>query len=215
MVLVLGSALDLPLRQRNALLEAASFTGAYRDEPLDAPDAVALRRAVGLMLDAVEPNGAVACDRAGNVMQSNRAAARLFSVFADVGQIPPEVVGNLVLATLHPTGLRSAIVNFEEVAALTLERLRAEALRYPDDTKIAKVRAEIDKIEGLPAPFGMVAPRGPFLTVHLRRGGIEARIFTALSTIGTPVDATAEELRIETHFPADETTALLMRSWRD
>ena len=43
MALFLGSALDLPLRERNALLEAAGFTAAYRDVPIEAPEAASLR----------------------------------------------------------------------------------------------------------------------------------------------------------------------------
>lgn len=125
MVLVLGSALDLPLRDRNALLEAAGFVAAYRDEPLDGPEAASLKRAVELVLRAVEPNGAVACDRAWNVLAMNDGAARLFAAFADLESAPPDVMKNVLVATLHPRGLRPAIVNFEEVAALTLERARA------------------------------------------------------------------------------------------
>jgi hypothetical protein len=213
MVLVLGSALDLPLRSRNALLEAARFSAAYRDEPLDAPDATSLRHAVGLILEALEPNGAVACDRAGNLFQSNRAAARLFALFADTAAAPLPGLSNPVLATLHPAGLRPAIVNFEEVAVMTLERLRAETLRYPDDPRFAALYAEIAHIPDLPRALGGVEPaRGPFLTVHLRHGPFEARIFSTISTIGTPTDATAEEIRIETYFPADEPTATLLRS---
>jgi hypothetical protein len=94
MVLVLGSALDLPLRERNALLDAAGFAAAYRDEPLDAPEASALRRAVDLVMTAVEPNGAVAVDRAWNVLRMNRAAARLLALFVDMASAPSEVLGN-------------------------------------------------------------------------------------------------------------------------
>ena len=63
-------------RDRNVLLEAAGFVAAcHRDEPLDAPDQVTLRYAVDVMLRAMEPNGAVAVDRAWNVLQMNGAAA--------------------------------------------------------------------------------------------------------------------------------------------
>ena len=55
-------------------------------------------------------------------------------------------------------------------------------------------------------------PSGPFLTVDLRRNGVEARIFTTIASIGTPIDATAEEIKIETYFPADDATAALVRS---
>src|SRR5689334_22169340 len=63
MVLVLGSALDLPLRDRNALLSTCGFASAYRDDALDAPEAIALRQAVELVLEGFQPNAAIAFDR--------------------------------------------------------------------------------------------------------------------------------------------------------
>ncbi|MBX3233991.1 MAG: helix-turn-helix transcriptional regulator [Labilithrix sp.] len=214
MVLVLGSALDMSLRERNSLLEAAGFVAAYRDEPLDAPEAASLRRAVQLILDGMEPNGAVAVDRSWNVLQLNGGAARLLATFADVANAPPEVMKNLVVATLHPRGLRPAIVNFEEVAAFTIERSRREIMREGgDEARTRKMLAALEAIPDLPpVRVATATPRGPFLTVHLRKDGVEASIFSTVATIGTPIDATAEEITIETFFPADEATAKLFRS---
>jgi len=152
MVLVLGSALELGLRERNALLEAAGFVAAYRDEPLDAPEAASLRRAVDLVLSGVEPNGAVACDRVFNVLQMNQGAARLFAAFVDLSRAPPEVVSNVLVATLHPLGLRPHIVNFDEVAALTLDRTRREAARAGGDEAVRLVMDRIAAIPDLPMP---------------------------------------------------------------
>jgi len=212
MVLVLGSALDLSLRDRNALLEAAGFVAAYRDEPLDAPEAASLRRAVDLVLAGVEPNGAVACDRAWNLVQMNKGAARLLATFLDLAVAPPEVTKNLLVAILHPRGLRESIVNFDEVASAMLDRARREAARAGDDPLVEATRAAVAGLGDLPAPRAPTASAaGPFLSVHLRRNGLEARLFTTIATIGTPIDATAEELRIETYFPSDDATARLMR----
>jgi transcriptional regulator with XRE-family HTH domain len=212
MVLVIGSALDLPLRDRNGLLEAAGFVAAYRDVPLEAPEAASLRRAIDLVLGGIEPNGAVACDRTWNLLQMNQGAARLFAAFVDLAAAPPEVMQNVLIATLHPAGLRSAIVNFEEVAAISLDRARREAARFPDDPEVARVRAAVAKLPDLPPPRTPTKVEGPFITVHLRRNGLEARIFTTIATIGTPIDATAEDIRIETYFPADEATTALVRT---
>lgn len=212
MVLVLGSALDLSLRERNTLLEAAGYVGAYRDEPLDAPEAGALRRAVALVLGGMDPNGAIACDRAWNLLSMNAGASRLFGAFCDLANAPPEVMSNVVLATVHPAGLRPAIVNFDEVAALMFDRAQREAARAGDDALFAPVRAAMASIEGVARlPFLARAASAPFITVHLRRGSLEARLFTTISTIGTPIDATAEEIRIESYFPADDATEALIR----
>lgn len=213
LVLVLGSALDLTLRERNALLEAAGFLGAYRDEPLDGPEAASLRRAVSLVLAGMEPNGAVACDRAWNVIDMNGGATKLLSTFMDLAHAPPELSKNALLATLHPAGLRPSIINFEEVAAILLERTRREFARSPDDPALAELRAMLDRLGDIPrAGYPAALDRGPFVTVQLRRGDVTASLFTTIASIGTPIDATAEEVRIETYFPADEATSRLIRS---
>ena len=52
-------------------------------------------------------------------------------------------------------------------------------------------------------------------SVHLRRGVEEARLFVMLTTLGTPLDVTAQELTIETWFPADEATDRFLRKLAD
>jgi hypothetical protein len=52
----------------------------------------------------------------------------------------------------------------------------------------------------VPAP-GRAAP--PILGVHLRAPTLEVKLFTMLTSIGTPLDVTAEEIHIESYFPAD------------
>ena len=45
------------------------------------------------------------------------------------------------------------------------------------------------------------------IDVEFRFGGSTLRWFSIVSTIGTPVDVTAQELRFEAFFPSDEETA--------
>jgi len=55
MVLRLSEALDVPLRERNALLEAAGFASVYRETPFDAVELGPIRRVIALLLEASEP----------------------------------------------------------------------------------------------------------------------------------------------------------------
>src|SRR4029079_12881464 len=55
MVLLLAGALDVPLRERNALLVAAGFAPLYRETGLDAPGLAQARRALALILARQEP----------------------------------------------------------------------------------------------------------------------------------------------------------------
>src|SRR6218665_932661 len=55
MVLRLLDRLDIPLRERNGLLEAAGYAPMYRERSLDAPDMASARAAVKRILDCHEP----------------------------------------------------------------------------------------------------------------------------------------------------------------
>jgi MmyB-like transcription regulator ligand binding domain len=46
----------------------------------------------------------------------------------------------------------------------------------------------------------------PFLPIEFRKGELELRYFSTLTSLGTPYDVTLQELRIEAFFPADEDT---------
>jgi hypothetical protein len=56
-----------------------------------------------------------------------------------------------------------------------------------------------------------IAPLVPVIDVQFAYGDSTLRWFSIVSTIGTPVDVTAQELRVEAFFPSDEQTAT---SWR-
>jgi hypothetical protein len=54
-------------------------------------------------------------------------------------------------------------------------------------------------------------PPTPLLTTFFRKGDVELRFFSTITTFGTPHDVTLEELRIECSFPVDESTAKVCR----
>jgi transcriptional regulator with XRE-family HTH domain len=192
MVLVLASALDLPLRDRNVLLGAAGFAAVYRESPLDADAMAPFQRALDVILAKQEPYGAVVFDRGWNVIQMNRGALALFGRFPQATS-DPKIAMNLVRSLFHPDGLRRHVVNWREVAALTFERLELPALRE-----------EIMGYQDVPRDlFKTGYGGGPFVTVHLKNGADEVRLFTLLTTLGTSLDVTAQELTIESYFPAD------------
>jgi transcriptional regulator with XRE-family HTH domain len=211
MVLVLSSALDLPLRERNELLSAAGFAGVYSQDALDAPAMSALERAVSELLTKLDPYPAVVVDRAWNAVRMNAGAQRFLPLFLPP-DAPPEVARNLVRAVVHPKGARPFLVNWEQVVRAVVERARHDAARDPEGSVrralVEEALAEPGVLEALRK--GPSSPPLPFLPLHVRRDGIEARFFTLLTTIGTPLDVTAEELAIEAYFPADDATRALL-----
>ena len=126
------------------------------------------------------------------------------------------VAGNAMLALVHPDGWKPFIVDWEDLAGHLVERLHRELAASPRDAQLAELLARVLAQPGVPAHWHkaqLAASVRPFAAVHLRRGALELRMFTMLTTLGTPLDVTAEELRIETYFPADEATESVLRSW--
>lgn len=204
MVLVLASVLELELRDRNIMLGSAGFAAVYPNSALDSLSMAPIRRAIDLVLGRQEPYGAVVVDRVWNVIEMNRGATRLLEAFWP--QPPdPKLQTNLLRALLHPAGLRPSIVNWVEVAALTIERLERECAIHPHDEQRGALREELLRYPGVAALRSMGVPRtnDPVVTLHFRRQTTEARLFTMLTTLGTPMDVTAQELTIESFFPAD------------
>lgn len=208
MVLGLAQALELTLRERNVLLGSAGFAPAFSANPLDSFALEPIKRAVDLLLSQQEPYGAVLVDRGWNVLQANHGAMRLLGEFLDVGQLDPRIANNLVRAALHPAGLRPWIINWPTVATVTVERLERELAHFPLDETRAALLAEIKSYPDVAAlPACPTSVDAPFAQIHLQRGATELRVFSMLSTLGTPLDVTAQELTIELFFPADDATA--------
>jgi len=214
-VLALAGALDVPLRERNTLLTAAGFAAAYRASPLDGDELAHLRRAVDHVLRQQEPYGAAVVDGHWNVVRTNNGAARLIARFPPTSEAGMAASRNLVLGTVHPEALRPYIVNWEEVAGHLVARLHREVAAHPTDDALARLLASVLAQPGVPTEWRVPAPgrsAAPFLALHLRNAEVELRLFTMLSSIGTPLDVTAEEIHIESYFPADDATDAILRA---
>ena len=202
MVLTIAEALDVPLRDRNGLLEAAGFAAIYRETPLEAPPMSQVRGALSHILRASDPNPSMVVNRRFDVIMLNDAALKLFGFFA------PNWRGtNVIRMLLAADGLREVIANWDEVTGHVVRRTKRELTeiraRNPEDETLL---AELIAAEaGLPHPLPSTdRPSALLLPLKLRKGSVELDMFTTITTLGTPLDITLQELRIETMFPADD-----------
>jgi len=214
LVLALAGALDVPLRDRNTLLHAAGYAAAYGTSPLGSDELRHLRHAVDHVLRQQEPYGAVVLDRLWNIVTANRGAARLLAQFPPRSPAGLAASRNVMTATLHPDALRPHIVNWHEVAAHLVARLHRDIAGAPGDDERRQLLAQTLALPDVPSDWRVPAPgrpAGPFVPVHLRSRDLEVRLFTMLTSIGTPQDVTAAELHIETYFPADDASDAALR----
>jgi transcriptional regulator with XRE-family HTH domain len=208
MILHLAQRLEIPLRERNRLLVAAGFAPVFAQRPLDDEAMALARSAVERFLAAHEPYPAVALDRAWNIVAANSAVAWL------TDDVAPELLAspiNALRATLHPDGMAPRIVNFAEWSGHLLERLRGQIELTAD----AESQALYDELADYPnvrtePPAGDASHR-VLLPLQLRLGAHTLSFFSTVTTFGTPLEVTLEELTIEAFYPADETTAAALR----
>jgi transcriptional regulator with XRE-family HTH domain len=215
MVLTLARALDVPLRERNTMLIAAGYAPSYRETGLDDPQMAEMRRALELLLRQHEPFFAVALDRRWDVVMCNAAYGRLLetlggsSLRLEPYRVQPAPRLNALRLLFGP--FRPAIANWDEVARAALERAQRETTADRDPAR----RRAIEECLAI-APSEWRAPRieqaaSLALTVDIRTGERRVRLFGTIATLGTPLDITLQELRVESFHPADETSERLAR----
>src|SRR5215211_695655 len=206
LLLRLAERLEVPLRDRNALLIAAGFAPLYPERPLDDPALQAARRAVDLVLAGHEPYPALAIDRHWTLVSANRATEPLLDGLPAELLRPPI---NVLRLSLHPDGLAPRIVNLGSWRAHVFARLRRQ-IEITADAALEDLLAEL---EGYPALAGSGGPAmdrsiaGVVVPLLLRTELGMLSLFSTTTIFGTPVDVTLDELAIESFFPADAETA--------
>jgi transcriptional regulator with XRE-family HTH domain len=214
MVLRLAEVLDVPLRERNALLESSGYARLYPESGLGEGELGRLQSVLGFALERHEPFPAVVLDGCWNVVRTNRAADRFLAALLDPLPSWAAERPNSMRFLCHPEGLRRVMVNWQEVACELIRHVH-HALRTPgSDPRIGDLLREITSYPGVPEPWASPDPGDlpePFLVVHLRRGALELRVVSMLTVVARTRDVTISELCIESFVPADDASTEVLR----
>lgn len=207
MVLQITNALQVPLRECNILLRAAGFSDEYRARTLADPEMLQVSYALELMLDANLPYPAIVVNSCYDVMLANRSQQALTGLLMQ--QIPNlHETNNLMDLLFHPNGIKPCVGNWEQIAPLLLQRLyRENTLRK--DSATAELLNKILNYSTVPENWRKFAPDadiGPMTQLELVIGADHLNFFSTISTFGTAIDITLQELKIESFFPADDFT---------
>lgn len=203
MVLRLATVLDLPLRDQNALLEAAGFSAAFSEAtPERLPE---IERALERMLAQQEPYPMVVVDHRYDVVRTNQGAARLLArTIADPTALAE--ANNVFRLVFDPRLARAAIVDWERTARALLSRLYRESIGDPELTGLVRALLEYPDV---PSSFrypDFSLPSEPTMVLRLRVDGEELSFLTTMTMFSAPQNVTLDELRIETYFPLDDAT---------
>ncbi|MFE3602555.1 helix-turn-helix domain-containing protein [Streptomyces sp. NPDC059142] len=218
MVLRLADRLDVPVRERNALLLAAGYAPRFTETALDDPALDALREGLTRLLRGYEPYPALVVDGTYTVVAANRGIAMLLDGVDRKLLAPPL---NAMRLTLHPEGLAPRIRNLPEWRRHLLDQMgrqlalnRSPALRelYEEVAAYPPPEPRAEPVAGA-EPAAAEAPAAvPLLALPMviEHDGRTLSFVSSISTFNTPMDVTVAELAIETFVPADpETVAYL------
>jgi hypothetical protein len=206
MVLRLGEALELPLRERNELLHAAGLAAEFPEAGLSSLDLAPFRAAIESLLTAHLPYPAMVLDRHWNVLMANAACHRLYG---------DELVGsNIVRRFLADPQAREVVVNWPEFASAALGRLQGECERTPFDETLAGLLREAR------AALGDLANRrqqaaDSVLCPWYRIGDCIVKTVGVAAHFDATTEVTLNELRIELSYPLDRASDEFFRSIAD
>ena len=212
MVSHLAEQLEVPLRERNALLMAAGYAPIYGERSLDDTSLEQARGAVDHFLAAHEPFPALAVDRHWNMLATNEAV-RVFTDGVAAHLLEPPA--NVFRIALHPEGMAPRILNLREWSGVVMQRLRRHAA-VSGDPEIHALYEELGRYPSieLSPPEGDGTQLDPVLLHRfvLAGDGEELSLFSTVTTFGTASDITLAELSIEAFYPADSATRAALQA---
>jgi len=214
MVMRLADVMDLPLRERNRLLNAAGFTGAYKESALDDDGLSQVRLAIDHILRQQEPYPAIVMNRCFDILMINHAGARMMNMVGlKMGgtEGPP----NMLRILLAPDGLRTFVKDWERIAHHMIERAHRQVRGAGDEDPLKKLIAEVVAYPDIPEDWQSANPSDaalPVLPLEFELGGATLSWITTVASFGTPQDVTAEEIMIECMFPANAETEAAVKA---
>ena len=213
MILQLATVLDIPLREQNVMLTTAGFAPIYSESDLSSPEFEPIRKALDFILLSQTHSPVLIMDRYWNLIQTNPISEQLINWLIDSEKLQKyfyiDKKINLMRMMLHPQGLKPFVSNWEEIVSHLIKRVYREAIADNNNEQTAQLYQELMTYPDVPQLWKLSHAQTwqiPLLTVKFFKDGLNLNFFSAIATLGTPQDIMLQELRIETLFPADETT---------
>lgn len=208
MVLQLARTLNADLTGTNQLLSSAGYSQQFSQMDLNAPEMGMVKEALQHMLQSHMPYPAMVMDRDYNLIAGNNAQLYLMQQVIQLGgQVPDQP--NLLLALLDEKGFKPYLEEWENLACHMLQRVHQEHLSGPFRDQTCSILEQAMQLPGIPTDWRSrtVADRNtPVVSFRIRLGNQLLSLFSTIATFGTPLDITAQNVRVEYFFPSDEET---------
>lgn len=208
MVLHLAQMLQSDLSGTNRLLSAAGYSQVYSDQDLSAPGMAMIKEALDHLLQGHLPYPAVVFDHEYYLVMANQAMQEMIVRMVGLGAVFP-AQPNFLLSLLDNKGMKPFVDDWDHIACHMLQRVYHEHLAGPFRDQPNRLLEQALTMPGVPQNWKSHSVEHldfPAIPFTLNLGDQRLRIFSTIATIGTPLDITAQNLRIEHFFPMDEST---------
>jgi transcriptional regulator with XRE-family HTH domain len=204
LILKMAHSLKLPLRHRNGILKAAEYASEFGEEPFNGEKMETIRQALRRMLEKHEPYPAFVINAAYDILMTNSGYRQMIKILA--GEYALQKYGNVYHLTFAEDGLRPYIKDWPSIERFLLNRLWNEAAAT-QHSELFSLYNEVARQRTSEGPIDVhVDDNLPLMSLTFEKDAKKASFFTTITTLGTPLDLTTQELRMESLFPADEDT---------
>lgn len=207
-ILRIADSLELPVRERNALLVSAGLPRAYAERALDDESMQPVLEGLQRMLDGHRPYPAAVIEESGRIRVCNDAYARILP--GALESSPEELIDRF-----YGEAGRAVIENWAEVAWATAERRRRRAERSGDPRLLQLARRALEWMKDVPRPPFDPEDESPLIMPRMRFGDQTISTYSAVMRFETAREVTLSELRAELIYPADDDSARFFRSLQD
>ena len=186
----IAEALEIPLRERNSMFEAAGLAAMYPEHPMSDSALAPFRQAIARILEAHEPYPAFVINRWWDVVDVNKAASRFLPV-------SPGAPINFLEVFFSPGPFRTLVVNYPSVAWAALRRMRTEAAHFGSDERLSKLMARAEQSLS-DVPDTNESRDGDLVVCpHLRWGDRVIKTISIVARFGNTREVTLDEFRVE------------------
>jgi len=207
LVIQLAHSLKMPFRHRNAFLMAAGYAPEFEEQPFDGQKMEIVRSALRRMIEKHEPYPAFVVNTGYKILMKNSGYDKIVKFYA--GENTIKKYDNAIRILFSEDGLRNYVKGWPAVEQFLLARLWEEVVSTQNAELVALYK-EISQLRSSSEPIDFhIDSNLPIMSLILKKNSRKASFFTMITTLGTPLDLTTQELRLEFLFPSDEETKQL------
>lgn len=211
-VLKIAGALQLSLKNTNILLRSAGFASQYANTPMDQATMRYVNKALEHIIAQQEPFPGVVMTPIGGLIQTNKAALKVFSCFLPLPQL--SAFDNVYELFLSADGFRPYVKNWSAMAPRLLALVRQEAIALDSMDEAFCLLQRLQTLSGIGSNWqrhSAAVDQPPLFEMQLTKGDLSLSFFSTYTSFGTPFDVALQEMRIECFYPADDITEAFCR----